>query len=173
MEAQSTSELTSLRAVLDGRLRFAELELENNRALAKQAFDHLGLTLDFTKFSGELAVKYRDNVMGAMSDLIRAYAALRGNELQYLEGIASADRAAQAAVLDYYRVAMASAELGMKVDLTNTETDLRWAGIAAQFIGQSVGHHVQAASAAAEVFARIAGMSLSGLNGVASVAASV
>jgi len=169
MEVHSSAEFNALRAALDGQLKFAELELESNRAKAKQAMDHLGLTLDFTKFSGDLAAKYRDNAMRAMSDLIRAYASLRGNEVQYLEGISRSQVAAQDAVLDYYRAAMASAELGMKVDVVNNETSLRWAEIAARFIGTAVGHHVQAAASAADVFSRTAGMALSGINGVASV----
>jgi hypothetical protein len=171
MDARSNADITAYKVVNDSDLRFAELQLNANTAKVKMAFDHLGLTLDFTKFSAELATKYRLGVIEGLNDLIRAYAALKGNETAYLEAISRSQLAAQTAVLDYYRAALGAAELGMKVDLTNNENDLRWATIAAQFIGTSVGHHVSAASAAADVFARTAAMALSGLNGIASLSA--
>lgn len=172
MDSQATSEIQAYRTNAEMDLRFAELELDANKVKARQAFEHLGLQLDFTKFSADLAVKYRLGAINAVNDLIRAYVAVRGNETDGLNAIANAKREQLRTMLDYYRAAVASAEIGMKVDLANNETDLRWATIAAQFIGQSVGHHVSAAATAAEVFSRTAGMALSGLNGIASVASS-
>jgi hypothetical protein len=168
MDAQNTAELASYRAIMDARFKTAELDLDASKTKAKQAFDHLGLTLDFSKFAGELATKYRLGVMSAMNDLIRAYAALMGNELEYINSIAKAEQNAQAAVVDYYRAALASAQLGINLKLSNNENDLKFSQIAAQFIGQAVGHHVQAASSAASVFGQIAGHALGGLNGIAS-----
>jgi hypothetical protein len=172
MDAQSQAEIQSFQASTNANLRFAELLLDANKAKAKQAFDHLGLTIDFTKFAGDLAVKYRLGVNDAVNNLVRAYSGLRSNELEYLNAIARAEREAQAALIDYYRAAIASAEVGMRLDLQNNENDIRWATIAAQFIGTAVGHHVQAASSTADVFSRLASSALGGLNGIASVAAS-
>lgn len=172
MDAQNSNEIQSFRAAMDLSLRTAELTLDANKFNARQAFEHLQLRLDFTKFGAELASKYRLGVIEGMNGLIRAFAALRTNELEYLNGIARAERDAQSAIIDYYRAAIAAAEVGMRLDITNNETDLKWATIAAQFIGTAVGHHVSAAGAAAEVFSRTAGMALSGLNGIASVATS-
>lgn len=172
MEAQSNLQIQSFQAITDAYIKAAGLQLDADKFKARQAFDNLGLTLDFTKFTGELAVKYRLGVIGSMNDLIRAYTGNRSNETEYLNAITRAQREAQAAVVEYYRAAMASAELGFKVDLTNTDTNLKWADMAGRFIGTAVGHHVQAAAAAADVFGRNAGMALSSLNGIASIAAS-
>lgn len=172
MEAQSSSEMQSYRAIVDSNLRYAELLLDANKYNAKLAFDNLGLTLDFTKFGAEEAAKYRLGVIEGINGLIHAYSGLRSNELEYLNSIARAEREAQAAVMDYYRAAISAAELGMRLDVANNENDIRWATIAAQFIGTAVGHHVQAASVAAQVFGQSAGMALSGLNAVAQHTAS-
>lgn len=169
MDAQANAEISAFKEYMGARLRYSEIEAEVNTTVAKQALDHLQLRMDFSKFSGDLAAKYRLGVIEGMNSLIRAWGSLRGNETEYLNSIARAEREAQTAVLDYYRAAMAAAEIGMKVDVVNNETSLRWAEIAARFIGTAVGHHVQAASTAAEVFSRTAGMALSGLNGIASV----
>lgn len=172
MEAQANAEIQGFRAISEMRMRAAELALDADKFIAKQAFDNLGLTLDFTKFAGDLAVKYRLGVEDAVNNLIHAYATLRGNEQGYLDSIARSQRDAQAAITDFYRAAMAAAEIGMKVDVQNSDNALRWASIAASFIGTAVGHHVTAASSAADVYARVASMSLSGLNGIASVVTS-
>jgi hypothetical protein len=171
LDAQSNADLSNYKETLDANLRWTDLQNTNKREKVHQAFEHLGLQLDFSKFAGELSVKYRLGVIEGLNDLIRAYAALKGNETEYLAAITRSQDAAVAALVEYYRAAIASAELGMRVDLTNNENDLKWAGIAAQFIGTAVGHHVQAAGAATDVFARIAAMALSGMNGIASVAA--
>lgn len=172
MDLQINADLSVYKDGMDADLRFADMQLTSNRDRIKQSFEHLQLKLDFTKFSAELATRYRLGVIEGMNNLIRAYAALKGNEMEYLATITKAQQGAQSAVLDYYRAALAAAELGMRVDVTNTDTDVKWASIAAQFIGTSVGHHVQAATAATDVFARVAAMALSGLNGIASIAAS-
>jgi hypothetical protein len=172
MESQTSAEINEYQAVATTKLRAAELMLDAEKFLVRQAIEQLGLTLDFTKSAADIAARYRMGIIGAMNDLIRAYAGLRGTEMEYLNAISRAQVAAQDAVLDYYRAAMANAEIGMRVDVTNNENDLKWTQLCAQFIAASVGHHVHAATAAADVFARTAGMALSGLNGIASVASS-
>jgi hypothetical protein len=170
LELQNHAEIESYRINVESYLKYAGLQLDANRANAELAIKHLGLTLDFTRFSAEEAVKYRLGVIGGMNDLVRAYGALRGNETENLRAIAAAQQQAVAAFVEYYRAAMASADIGLRIEQANTDTALRWASTAAQFIGTAVGHHVQAAAAAADSFSRTAAMALSGLNGVASVA---
>lgn len=172
LEVQNRFEVETFRAVTETNIKYSELTLDANKFNADLSIKHLGLTLDFTKFAAEEAAKYRLGVIAGMNDLIRAYAALRGNEAEYARTIAGAQQQAVAALVEYYRAAMASADIGLRIEQANTDTSLRWASTAAQFIGTAVGHHVQAAAAAAEVFSRTAGMALSGLNGVASVASS-
>lgn len=84
MDAQSNSEISAYKAVVETNLRFAEIQLDANKTKAKQAFDHLGLRLDFTKFAAGEAARYRLGVIAGMNDLIRAYGSLRGNETEYL-----------------------------------------------------------------------------------------
>jgi hypothetical protein len=167
MDAQVNGEIAYYKEVVAARLRVAELESDANKFKAKMAFDNLGLTLDFTKFAGELSVKYRLGVLDATAALVRAWAGLRDTERETIEALSQARINQQNAVLDYYRACVANAEVGLKLDLTNTETDLRWAQIAASFIGQSVGHHVQAATASANVFASVAATALGGMIGIA------
>jgi len=167
-EFQLKSEIEAYRNFAEIQLRGAALEMENNRAKVKQAFDHLGLRLDFSKFSGDLAVKYRLGVIESMNHLIAAYAQLNHNETEYLTAIAAAQRANLAALIDYYKLSLQEAEIGIKVSLANNENTLKYAEIAAQFIGTSVGHHVTAAAQAADIYAKVSALAFSGLNGVAS-----
>ncbi len=159
--------------MVDSKFKIADINLDSEKTKAKQAFDHLGLTLDFTKFSAETASRYRLGVMSAMNDLIRAYATLMSNETDYLNSIAKAEQGAQAAIVDFYRAAISSADLGLKVKLANNEHDLKFSQIASQFIGAAVGHHVQAAAESARTFGQIAGTAISGLNGIGSKAISI
>lgn len=172
MTAQSEEEIQFARAQIDAYLKQAELTLDADKFIAQQALQHLQLSLDFTRFTADLAMRYRLGVIEAVANLVRVYAGLRGAEMEYLKAIALARREMQSAVLDYYRAALSQAEIGLRLDQVNQDTTLRYIGTAANFIGTAVGHHVQAASSEADVFARIAAMALSGLNGIASVAAS-
>lgn len=172
MEIQNRAEVDSYRAIVETNIKFGELQVDANKFNADLAVKHLGLTLDFSKFAGDLAVKYRLGVASALNELIRAYAGLRGAETDNIRTIATVQQQAVGALVEYYRAAMQSATIGLDIEKTNTDTALRYIATAAQFIGTAVGHHVQAAAAAAEVFSRTAGMALSGLNGTASVASS-
>jgi hypothetical protein len=171
-EFQLKADITGFTAYMDQRLKYAAMDMENNRAKVKQAVEHLGLRIDFTKFAGDMAMKYRLGVADSMNGLINAYANLAGTEMQYLARIAEAQRANLQSLIEYFRTSIAYSEMGMRASITNNENDIRWAQIAAQFIGAAVGHHVQAASTTADAYARVAGMAMSGLNGVASVSAS-
>jgi hypothetical protein len=162
------TDLENYKNAMAQRMRATELELTANRDKAKQAFEHLGLTLDFTKFSGDVAYKYRLGANEAVEGLVNAYANLMRNDTEYSVQIAGAQRQALAALVDYYRAAIQGAEVSMKVNFANTENDLKWTQIAADFIARSVGHHVQSAATAASTYAQFAASALSGLNAIAS-----
>lgn len=168
-QLQISSEIEEFKTVYAQRFAVAELETQQNREKVRQAFEHLGLRLDFTKFSGDLAVKYRLGVNQAVSSLIQAYASLAGTKSDYLAKIASAQQQSLGALVDYYRVALQSAEVGMKLELANNETDLKFADVSANFIVNAVKNHIVAAQATADMYARAASMALSGINGVASI----
>lgn len=163
------SEIAALTSTAEHYLRYGAMELDSNRAKVKQAVDHLGMRIDFTKFAGDMAAKYRTDVANAMNGLINAYANLTGTEMQYHARIAEAQRQNLAALIDYYKAGLSYAEMGFKAAITNNEQQIQWAQVASQFIGTAVGHHVTAAQSTADAMARIAGMAMGGLNGVASV----
>lgn len=166
------SEISAFTVTADHYLRYGAMELESNRAKVKQAVDHLGMRIDFTKFAGEMSAKYRIDVANAMNGLINAYANFTGTEMQYHARIAEAQRQNLMALVDYYKAGLAYSEMGFKASITNNEQQIQWAQVASQFIGTAVGHHVTAAQATADAMARIAGMAMGGLNGVASVTSS-
>ena len=168
-ELQVNSEITAFKTIYDANANFAQMEMEANRAGAKQAFDHLGLRINFTKDSAEIATRYRTACADSMNGMVNAYANISRTETEYLKAIADAQRANLMALIEYYRVSLAESEMGMKVSLANNENDIRFAQIAAQFIAGSVTHHVEAAQQTANVYAKIAAMALSGMNGIASV----
>lgn len=172
MTEQAQSELARYRAVVDSNLRFGELELQANQTNAKIAFDHLGLRLDFTKFAASTAVEYRLGVINGMNGLVQAYAALTTKQTDYLNSISAAQQRMYSSLTEYYRAMIQNADFALRAEIHNNEKDNQFATIAAQFIGAAVGHHVEAAARTADVFARTAGMALSGLNGVASISAS-
>lgn len=167
-ELGNRSAIESYRAQTDANLRFGQLQYEANREAAEVAIKHLGLTLDMTKFAADTAVKYRLGVIEGMNGLIRAYGSLRSIEVEYVRGIAAAKAQMMTALVEYYRAAISSVEVGLRTEISNKDTALRYIGTAAQFIGTAVGNHVRAAAASADAFSRIAGMALSGLNAVAS-----
>lgn len=183
LEAKDTADLEAMRArdgaavqaykvFTDAGIEVSKLEYDATRQRAKNAIESLGLTLDFTKFAAGEAVRYRLGVLQAMDDLIRAYATARSGEIDRLNAISKSQMDMQNAVLDYFKTALAAAEVGMRVDVKNMDRDIQWATIAAQFIGTAVGHHVTAAATAADVFSRVAGMALGGLNGISQVTSS-
>lgn len=162
------ADLEAFKTPSEVRLKYAAMEMDANRELAKTAFDHLGLRLDFTKFSGEFALKYRVSAIEGMNGLINAYASLSRNEMEYYARIAEAQRANLTALVDYYRASLANAELGFRASITNNDNDVKWAQVAANFIGTAVGHHVASAQTTGQMYASIAAQALSGLNAVSS-----
>jgi hypothetical protein len=168
MDLDNRTAIESYRAQTDANLRFGQLQYEANRNAAEVAIKHLGLTLDITKFSAEVAVKYRLGVIEGMNGLIRAYGALRSVEVEYVRNVSAAKAQMMNALVEYYRAAISSLDVGLRVETFNKDMAMRYIGTAAQFIGTAVGNHVRAASASADAFSRIAGMALSGLNAVAS-----
>lgn len=167
LETQATTDMASFNAVAAMNIRNAELSLDANKFNAKLAFDNLGLRIDFTKFAASQAIQYRLGVLNSVDALVNSYAALVRSESEYFANITSAKRLAYQAMMDYYRAAIQYGEYALKAEVTNSEMDIRFTQTAAQFIGQAVGNHVQAASSALNGYAQIAGMALSGLNAIA------
>lgn len=171
-EVQLRTNLDATRTAFDARLRYSAMQIEADRSVAELAIKNLGIRLDFSKFGADFALNYRKSAIDGMNGLINAYANLNRGEMEYYAAIAQAQRQNLEALIGYYRLSLAEAEMGMKVSMENTETKLKWATIAGNFIAQCVGHHVQAAMATGNMYAQAAGMSLGGLNGIASTSIS-
>lgn len=163
------SEIAAFTSSAEQILKYGMMELDANRDKVKQAVEHLGLRIDFTKFAGGQATQYRLGVASAMNGLISAYANLTGTEMQYHARIADAQRNNLTALVEYFRAALSYSEMGFRASITNNEHTIRWADVAARFIGQAVQNHVMAAHQTADAYAKVAGLAVSGLNGVASV----
>lgn len=166
------TDLDSYKSQYAQRLAVAQLETEQNRAKVKQALDHIGLSLDFSKFAGDTAMRYRLGVNQAVAQLVSAYSQFFRDEIEYSVQTAAAQRAFYASLMDYYRAALQAAEFEMKGLFTDKELTAKYAQIAANFIVQSVGNHVQASSAAGNMYANVAGMAVNNMIGIVSKSAS-
>lgn len=173
LEVQTNAEIQSFSTVQAANLRLAELSLDANKFAARTAFEHLQLRIDFTKFTAEIATRYRVQIIEAVNALVNAYASLNRSETEYLASIANAQRGAYAALTEYFRAAIQFGEYGLKAEGQNQDKNLKYAQIAATYIQEQLGQKIKAATAAAETYARTAGSALSGLNAIVSTAASV
>lgn len=153
------------------RLAVMQAETEQNRAKVKQAFDHIGLSLDFSKFAGDVAMRYRLGVSQAIASLVSAYSQFFRDQTGYAAAKAAAMQTFYGSVIDYYRAALQSADLSIKGEFNNTANDLRFAEISANFINQAVAHHVQAAVNTGNMYAQAASYALNGMSGIATKAA--
>lgn len=166
VQMQIDANLEEAKIPMEYSLRAAAMQMDVSREEAETAFKHLGLRLDFTKFAGDFALKYRVAAIEGMNNLINAYANLTGASHQFYARIADAKQRAIMALVEYYRAGLQYADMGVRVGLANTENDIRWAGVAGQFIGQAVSNYVDAAVKTASIYGGVAQAALSGLNGV-------
>lgn len=166
------TDLDSYKSQYAQRIAVAQLETEQNRAKVKQAFDHIGLSLDFSKFAGDTAMRYRLGVNQAVAQLVSAYAQFFRDEIEYSVQTAAAQRAYYASLMDYYRAAIQAADFMVKGEFSDKELVAKYAQIAANFITQSVGNHVQSANAAGNMYANVAGMAVNNMIGIVSKSAS-
>lgn len=161
------TQLENYKAEYAQRLAVMQAETDQNRAKVKQAFDHIGLSLDFSKFAGDTAMRYRLGVNSAVSQLVTAYGSLLKDELEFSVQAASAQRQFLSALVDYYRAAIQSAELSMKGAFNNSANDLKYAEISAGFINAAVSNHVRAAAETGNMYAQAASYALNGMTGIA------
>lgn len=167
-EYVTRADLEALKAPLEAYLKHAEMEVRGHEKRAEEAVRHLGMRLDFTKFGGEFALRYRTAAIEGMNGLLNAYANISRNEADFLVRIADAKRQAVSALVEYHKVGLAHAEISLNVEKANVDKDLKYAETAANFIARSVANHVQAAMATGDIYGRVAQGALGGLNAVAS-----
>ena len=164
------TDLENYKAEFTQRLAVMKEETDQNRAKVKQALDHIGLRLDFSKFAGDTAMKYRLGVNDAIARLVTAYSQFFRDEIEYSVQTANAQRQFLGALVDYYRAAIQASELSMKGVFGNTANDLRFAEISAGFINQAVSNHVRAAAETGNMYAQAASYALNGMTGIATKA---
>lgn len=136
---------------------------------AQQAIKALDIQVEAVKFAADVGVKLKLGLLSGISNLVTAYTRLPSAAAEYASAVAEAKRASYAAITEYYRTVLGSAEITLKANMANAENDLKYAGIAGSFIGNIVGAQVDAAKASVDAYARTAAAAYNGFNAVASV----
>jgi hypothetical protein len=157
--------------VIAGRLETQQQNLffANADLAAQQAIKAIDLRVDAVKFAADVGTRLRLGLIGALTQLVDAYARLPAAAADYASAVANAKRAAYEAVAAYYRALIDGSDLTLRAGIANASNDMAYINAAGAFIGTAVGHQVEAVVAETNVYAQTAAASLSGLNGVASV----
>ncbi len=170
-ELQLQSEITAYKTSEEHRIKATEMEMEGFKERARTALAGLTLQVDLQKFAGDTEARYRLGINNALNGLMNAYADMSRTGLDSKAKIAESQRSVIGAMADYWRAAIQSAEVTERGKLQSIDQEMKWSQEAANIIVRSATNFVQAATASADVYARVAAMALGGLNGVASIAA--
>lgn len=135
----------------DVSIKQAEIEIENLR------------------FAVDLAIKTRMQALEAAASYIRAL--MSGPEIAARIASLNADAKARmiSATADLYRARLSRDEIAMRVPLANSGNAVQYNSMNIDGFYKGVGNRVQAASAAADAYARTAAAALASLNSVAAV----
>lgn len=140
---------------------------------AQQAIKALDIHVEAVKFAADVGVKLKVGLLSGISGLVTAYSRLPNAAAEYASAVAEAKRAAYAAVTEYYRAVIASAEIELKADIANADNDIRYATLAGGFIGNITASGVEAQKARLDMYARTAAAAYSSFNAVAATTSSV
>lgn len=140
---------------------------------AQQAIKALEIQVEAVKFAADVGVKLKLGLLSGISSLVTAYTRLPSAAAEYASAVAEAKRASYAAITEYYRTVLGSAEIKLKVSMANAENDLKYAGIAGSFIGHIISQQVEVGKASVDSYARTAAAAYNGFNAVASVSSTV
>lgn len=170
-ELQMQSEISAYKTSEELRLRTTELEMDGFKERARMELAGLTLKVDLSKFAGDTEARYRLGINNALNGLVGAYADASRTGFGSRDKIAESQRSVISAMADYWRAALTAADITQRGVLENKQQEHQWSQEAANIIIRSTTNRVQAASASADVYARVAAMALGGLNGIASIAA--
>lgn len=170
-ELQVTAEITAYKTAEEHRLKTTEMEMEGFKERARTALAGLSLQVDLSKFAGDTEARYRLGIHNALNGLINAYADAARTGFDSRGKVAESQRSVIGAMADFWRAALTSTDIIERGKLQNIEQEMKWSQEAANISVKIASNFVQAATASADVYARVAAMALGGLNGVASIAA--
>lgn len=176
VESQTLTEFASRglslpSGAMAGRLqevRFEQL-LKTQELSRDVAIKQAEIEIENLKFAVDLAVKSRMQAMGVAVDYIRAL--MSGADTAARVALLNADAKARmiSATADLYRARLTRDEIAMRVPLANAANGVQLNGIGVDGFYKGVGARVQAASAAAESYGRVASAALASLNSVAAI----
>lgn len=170
-ELQVTAEITAYKTAEEHRLKTTEMEMEGFKERARTELAGLSLQVDLSKFAGDTEARYRLGIHQALNGLVNAYADAARTGFDSRGKIAESQRSVIGAMADFWRAALTSSDIIERGKLQSIEQEMKWSQEAANIVVKSASNFVQAATASADVYARVAAMALGGLNGVASIAA--
>jgi hypothetical protein len=155
------------------QMRLQDTHFANADMAAQQAIKALDIHVEAVKFAADVGVKLKIGLLNGISGLVTAYSRLPNAAAEYASSVAEAKRAAYAAVTEYYRAVIASAEIGLKADIANADNDIRYATLAGGFIGNITASGVEAQKARLDMYARTAAAAYSSFNAVAATTSTV
>lgn len=149
-------------------VRFGQL-LKTQELSRDVAIKQADIEVDNLRFAVDLAVKSRMQAMGTAVDYIRAL--MSGADAASKVALLNADAKARmvAATADLYRARLARDEIAMRIPLANATNAVQLNGINVDGFYKGINARVQAASAAAESYGRVAAAALASLNSVAAI----
>ena len=170
-QLQMESEISAYKTSEEHRIKATEMEMEGFKERARTALAGLSLQVDLSKFAGDTEAKYRLGISNALNGLINAYADAARTGFDSRGKVAESQRSVIGAMADFWRAALQSSDIIERGKLQNIDQEMKWSLEAASIVHRLAQNSVQAATASADVYARVAAMALGGLNGVASIAA--
>lgn len=141
---------------------------KNAELAAAQAAKAIDIQVDATKFAAEISTKLRLGLIEALTGLVTAYSKLPGTAAEYASAVAHANTAMYQTVAEYYKTAVAGAEITLKAEVANAEQQTRAMAVLGDYYGKLAAVRVQAYTAEADVYARAAAAAMSGMHAVAS-----
>lgn len=170
-EIELQSDISAYKTSEELRLKTAEMEMEGFKERARTNLAGLQIQVDLSKFAGDTEARYRLGINNALNGLISAYADAARSGYDLRGKVAESQRSMLAAMADYFRASIQAADVVERGKLQNIDQEMKWSQEAANIVIRAVSNNVQAATASADVYARVAAMALGGLNGIASISA--
>jgi hypothetical protein len=155
------------------QMRLQDTHFTNADMAAQQAIKALDIHVEAVKFAADTGVKLKIGLLNGISGLVTAYSRLPSAAAEYASAVAEAKRTAYAAVTDYYRAIIASADIQLRASIAGADSDLRYSALAGGFIGNITASGVEAQKARLDMYARTAAAAYSSFNAVAATTSTV
>jgi hypothetical protein len=133
----------------------------------QQAIKALDMQIDAVKFAAETGVKLQLGLIDGIARTIAVYASIPVSAAQYASAMAEANARSQSVILEYYKTMLQEATINLTAQTTNASNFYKQMEITANYIGNKIGHQIQAYTAEAGIYASNAAAAMGGLNAVA------